>query len=198
MSTELIDIGTDWEMFSSCLYKALKLSKGTVEHIKRVRVLCQRFLHVGLKVDENLLLLSAGLHDIAKKLAGEDHHKKEKIIKALQKARVREEYIKALNKAGVYEIITAHKGKFRPKKHQLEAAILRICDKLDKFDKAKGKEIPYKKAGEAMNDCNETMGKIYKDFDNKDNLDKFDGFCQVYMTVLQQQIESFNEFLEHN
>lgn len=56
------------------------------------------------------------------------------------------------NMSDIYGIIENHRGKFKPDdSYAIEAAILRICDKLDKF--AKGQS-------DAASKCEKSLAKI--------------------------------------
>ena len=115
-------------------YGKIKSDKGK-EHTKRVVELCSRFADLfSDEIDRKLLLDAAWLHDIAKSKHGEMHHDKECIIEILNEY---EEAEIADRKDDIAEIISAHKKAFNPSSHELESAILRICDKLDRFKKGK-------------------------------------------------------------
>jgi len=116
----------------------LELCIKSDQHSKQVRKLCKQIAK-GLEnyqefdIDRTLLFNAAELHDIAKFDKGEKHHKKAKQV-------ISEEYKKLTGKeldeqelVDLSEIIKAHKGKkFDPPENvALEAAILRMADKID-------------------------------------------------------------------
>lgn len=107
--------------------KAIK----TIEHSIRVRYICEEIVcelnkEIQIEINTTLLYRAAILHDIAK-FDGEDkHHKKAKNILKMQ----------GVESKKVFSIIKAHKGKFTPNDNVIvESAILRMADKIDKFNK---------------------------------------------------------------
>lgn len=134
-----------------------------LRHTDRVMEICERFvseLGDGL-VNEELLFTAAALHDIAKFDGQEDHHK------AALKIIEREGWSQHLSDPSqVEQIITAHRKSFHPGPDvELEAAILRLADKLDKFEKARlscsHDPIKLQKASEStLDSCNSSLEKI--------------------------------------
>lgn len=103
------------------------------EHTKRVVDICLQIVNkleaLGYHPNRDLLERSAIFHDIAKMKNDEKHHKIAK--KVLKKHFYEDDELKK-----ICSIIKAHKGKFEPlEKVELEAAVLRISDKIDKINK---------------------------------------------------------------
>lgn len=150
-------------------------------HTKRVFKLCKSFLEEyedSANVRKGLLLKSAILHDIAKFDEGKKkkNHNSPKLVKAaMMKASIS---INDKNEMKhIYNIIKAHKGEFKPKPNNaMEAAILRICDKLDRY---------YKGNKDAEDKCKESILEI-KDYFNNNKIDEFDEFETAYSNVLKK------------
>ena len=143
-----------------------------IEHTKRVVKLCEEFAteldEQGIEVDRQLLIRAAWLHDIAKFDDGDDHHKKKNVKAVLEKydMDIESDLVKSIAK-----IISEHKGSFEPKKHRKEAAILRICDKLDKFNKGKD---------DAEEKCNKSIEKISEWAEEEE---WFTDFNEIYLAM---------------
>lgn len=108
-------------------------------HIKRVRALCKKlskkFISAGIYVDCEILQKAAKFHDIAKFKNPKEHQKRtavEPLLRPLIKKR------KELN--AVVMIIEQHRKDFSPSSYVVESAILRLCDNIDKFNKALNKK----------------------------------------------------------
>ena len=104
-----------------------------IEHTKRVVDICLQIANklevLGYHLDRDLLELSAIFHDIAKIENNEEHHKIAKRI-------LKNHFYKDSELEKICSIIKAHKGQFEPlEKVGLEAAVLRISDKIDKINK---------------------------------------------------------------
>ena len=135
-----------------------ELSKSAYRHTRRVVILSVVFLERFLEncwanfgtapyVYKKLLIRAAYLHDLLKAFPFyEDvHHKKWALREVLGEYDLSHE-------AALVDVIAAHKGKFHPsEEYELESAILRICDKLDKF---------YKGQWDAWERCEDSLGKI--------------------------------------
>lgn len=141
------------------------------EHTKRVVNLCIEF-EKKLYLDEHILHKAAWLHDIAKYdeygIDRENHHKKAFLV---------------LSKYGltykdpVCNIIKAHTKNFKPeKKYAMEAAVLRICDKLDRFNKGKK---------DAKAKCKESLSLIEKYWNELDS-DIPEAFYKTYEELLDK------------
>lgn len=136
------------ELFERCI-NSIPDAQSLREHTERVVALCAKFADkFPDDVDRKLLLDSAWLHDIAKYSAGKKHNEPEKVRALISNLNLGDE---VNNIDAVVEIIAAHKGDFAPTKNGLECAVLRICDKLDKFEKGKA---------DAEKRCNKSMQKI--------------------------------------
>ncbi len=131
------------------------------EHVARVVEMCIEFSeNMNLNdAKKELLIDAAWLHDIAK-FDNDDEHNKKKHVEAAVKQVSKEKELSA-----ICEIIKAHKGKFKPsEEYKLEAAILRICDKLDRFNKKK--EDASEKCIDSMEKINEKIPQLPKEFDD--------------------------------
>lgn len=127
--------------------------KDDIEHTEQVVKLCEEFADkFSNDIDKTLLIDAAWLHDIAKPTAGDNHHIDDFVRPILKK------YISGSRLDDIVEIISVHKNGFNPKNNKLESAILRICDKLDRF--RKNKKDP-------EGDCKKSLKKISKKLDEK-------------------------------
>lgn len=133
--------------------KQLKKGQVLVMHTTRVVDLVESFLGAlleldgSLEVDKELLLTAAWLHDVAKLDGGDDHHLQGFVLPILEEYAVPQP-------EKVANIIALHKGAFTPREYPLEASILRICDKLDKFNKDPEKKV------KALESCEKSRGVI--------------------------------------
>lgn len=120
--------------------------------------LCKKFANkYPTAVDRELLLNAAWLHDVAKLSAGKKHNKRRKVSAVLKKHNL---YHNIDHIKRVTRIIKSHKGKkFNPQKYKLESAVVRLCDKLDRFKK--GKKDADKK-------CRKTLKKAKDVLEEKD------------------------------
>ena len=157
----------------------------TYKHTKRVVELCEKFIRAGLSVNAEMLLDAAWLHDVAKAIdAGKEHHKPKVVREALKGYKVKD----LDNLVGIIE---NHKGGFSPKAYELESAVLRICDKLDKYSQADCKcdnekfEKAAKKFREAAEKCNASMMKIKAALDSN----TWSAFEDAYGNILANILE---------
>lgn len=145
-------MGKGEEVFREVLkfsdYKKKNILK---KHTKRVADFCEELAEIWNnespnKVDVELLLDAAWLHDVGKIHNKNKHEKKKTIKKVIDDIYSKEEF------NVLTMIISNHKGKFNPKKYKEESAILRLCDKVDKFHKGDKKD--------ARRICHKTLMKI--------------------------------------
>ena len=146
-----------------------------IVHTLHVFFLCNTFINLLnrriVQVDEEMLLVSAILHDIAKP-EGKKHNKQEYLIKAFKEAGIK---LPSEHELKVYKIIKAHKGNFSPEVDcTFESAVLRICDKLDKYRKGKKS---------ASKDCSKTMELIKDYLINKSHYSKWKELERVYLVM---------------
>lgn len=182
------------------IYKKAGQDADVFKHVVRVRALCRRFVIAaegyGLHFDTELLLFAAGLHDIGKDddYEEDNHHKKWAVIDVLEDYGASEQQTAMWEGLGVFQVIKAHRKDFSPKGHALEAAVLRICDKLDKIDKArkKSKKESLKKFSKAMFSCSKTMEKIREELSEE----QFVPLSQAYIQLLQSQINAFASYIQ--
>lgn len=119
---------------------------GKLKHAKNVAALCEdvaNSLESRLQdcVDRDLLAAAAILHDIAKFDAAGDHEEAAIGIIRSECGKQSPSPIDPRDFAALGEIIRSHKGDFDPHPRvALEAAVLRIADKLDKFSGGPGNE----------------------------------------------------------
>lgn len=132
-----------------------------MRHSQRVVSLCEELagrFEAG-KVNSRLLTEAAWLHDVAEDYNNDEHHRPE-AVKAV---------IGGCELDGGLEdvtaIISAHRGKvFMPANYELESAILRMCDKIDKVNKAREKnsgEKIGKKTRKAKEKCDKNLKRIW-------------------------------------
>ncbi len=160
-----------------------------VDHTERVVSLCNEFADsFPDEVNRKRLLNAAWLHDIAKyrrkkhRIFSQPHHNKPKNVKRAV-ASV-SPYINKPKLKPVTKIIVSHKGEFAPKSNELESAILRVCDKLDRF--AKGK-------ADAREKCEESLRKIWWSFSLNDaQFRTLESLCEAKM----RQFEDGTELLD--
>lgn len=103
-------------------------------HSQRVYSLCEYFI-VGMSFSEKhsqILLDAAELHDMCKLDEKHGLCTRHEVAAANE---IEENHL-AKHRLRVADVVLNHKGKFSPEERNWEmAAILRLCDKLDKFDK---------------------------------------------------------------
>ncbi len=113
------------------------------KHTEKVVELCKKFSK-SLHIDNEILVLKAAwLHDIGKPT--EDKYKKVGLKDEKYKHNSTEILSGILHELDyndnaandILEIILWHRGDFRPRRLQLECSILRICDKLSRYEKGK-------------------------------------------------------------
>ena len=156
--------------------KLLRDLPDVLEHSERVKNLCKPFRdEFNSEIDWYLLKRAAWLHDVGKSVSAEDHHKKKVIRKAL------EGYELKSDKDDVISVISCHKGKFKPESWlELESAILRICDKLDRFRKGKA---------DAAEKCEKSMEQIKNVLDES----TWKRFQKVYQKVYEDVRKELDE-----
>lgn len=157
-------------MESERIFRQLVTYKRTVSHTERVVEMCKYFAdRMNLSArDRNLLLDSAYLHDIAKSGFGEAHNLPENVDEVLGNKELPND---------IYEVILNHKDNFSPKSElAMVCSILRICDKLDKFNK---------KAADAEFKCNSAMALIQEHL----TPDEFKQFKAIYDEIYFTKIE---------
>lgn len=137
--------------------RAKKVRAKRVRHTERVSALCEELAahFEDGEVDQQLLLEAAWLHDVAKDYDDDTHHTPETVRAVIG------EYTLDVDFDDISAIIAQHKGKkFSPVKYELESAILCICDKIDKMNKAKEKadrDKVKKKEHKAREKCEESL-----------------------------------------
>lgn len=137
--------------------KKCAMKPGRVRHTERVVSLCEELAgnFAPGKVDTRLLTEAAWLHDVAKDYNHDEHHRPE-VIKAVIDGCEPDDGLDDIT-----VIISAHKGNlFMPERYALECAILRICDKIDKMNKAQEKDSAEKiekKTRKAKKKCNDSL-----------------------------------------
>lgn len=122
-------------------YRSRKADERII-HIRRVFRMCYKITqkYDDLNINQDLLLTSALLHDIAKPKFGLLHP-----VPLLVSMACKDVGIRIKNEKQIADIVYYHSGKkFRPKAYPLEAAILRMCDKIDKFHTVKIKKATKK------------------------------------------------------
>lgn len=155
--------------------------KKIYRHTRRVADLCKKFrkrfrenyyerFGYGMDVDKKALKTFAYLHDtpkaVLKKPYDKSHNKEWPIRTALKG------YKLPCNKKTAVKAIAAHKGKFNPPAdYEIESAILRICDKLDRFNKEKA---------DAFDKCEKSLRKILEVLDK----DTGEVFEKTYREIL--------------
>lgn len=146
-----------------------------LEHTQRVIELCRIFeSQMDEELDWELLYPAAALHDIAK--YDENGEKAKKHQKAAGDV-IRRKLPQMKRQREVLDIIRVHRKDFDPQQDQaLEAAVLRICDKLDRF--AKGKE-------DAQDKCVDSMKDIEKYYEER-GMELPEAFCRLYEQMLEK------------
>lgn len=137
-----------------------KKARKAYEHTGRVVALCKMFAdelqRVGISVNLNILLMAAWLHDVGKSVNKDAHAEAKTVQLALEPYK---DDLKSEMDALLSIIPTHNSEDFSPDdKYKLESAILRICDKLDKYTQAALKQAKGKshkaKGDEKMAKCN--------------------------------------------
>lgn len=154
-----------------------------VRHARRVVLLCEELagcFEAG-RINLHLLTEAAWLHDVAEDYNDDEHHQPE-VIKAVIDGCELDADLE-----DVTAIISAHKGKvFMPPKYELESAILRVCDKIDKVNKAQEKNSE-KKIGKKTQKAKEKCGKNLKKI--KDSCLLADGDFQVIQQFCADKVK---------
>ena len=156
-----------------------ELKEHTQKVVKRCIELAERLnADMGEEIDFPLLIDAAWLHDVKKLNNRKDgnHHLPRyvrDIIKNANGESVNDDLL---------EIIAHHKGDFKPVRHPIESAILRLCDKIDKLRQAtqKKKKKREKEFNKAKKNCKDTL-KLFKQYGfDKNEMDVFKDFCKKY------------------
>lgn len=131
-------------LIKAIMMKSLSIIDGL--HTERVVKLCEGFLteNPSTPIDLNLLLKAAWIHDVAKKKAGKRHANPKYVEAALQE--VCSKFVDLTSTSAedfekILVIISAHNDRFTPSCSTMESAVLRMCDKLDKCEKAKDRYL---------------------------------------------------------
>ncbi len=170
---------------SSIIKKLEKNKKKIIKHSKRAKKICDEIYEeldesIKEKIDKDLLSKAAIFHDIAK-IEDDDTHNK------LAKSRLKKHFKKSDEDfKKVCSIIKAHKGEFEPDENiALEAAILRMADKIDKWNKINFKqkksrkdlEKCKKKYKENLEEIKERFKAIYNEEKGKKEFEKLKEAC---------------------
>ena len=178
------------ETGKTIFYRAMNLShkgdKFEVEkHTQKVVIRCdqlaKKLIDEERCIDCNLLKDVAWLHDVRKLNKGKKkrHHLPSQVRCAIEN--VVEEDIND----DWLEIISQHKGDFKPAKYPMESAILRLCDKIDHLRQAtkKKKEKKRERAfSKAKRKCEDTL-KLFKQY----------GFDKTEMNILRNFFKKYRE-----
>lgn len=136
------------------------LSPLDLRHTERVVALCGEFAGENSSAPLNLPLLikAAWIHDVAKRGAGSKHAEPTRVIAALAEAspELAHDFMDWEERERILTIVASHKGAFEPSCCELESAVLRVCDKLDKYQKA---EDRYRAAKSEYELARETYAK---------------------------------------
>lgn len=154
------------------------------KHTEKVVELCKKFsqsLHID---NETLVLKAAWLHDIGK--PSEDKYEKMGLRDEKHKHNSTEILSGILhdfdyndNAANdILEIILWHRGDFLPRRLQLESAVLRICDKLAKYEKGKK---------DAKRKCKNNIKEIIEYLEY--NIEKFE---KIYEKLKEQEKNKYS------
>lgn len=122
-----------------------KLKKHTKRVVELCDKLCKKLNDNGCSIDKDILISAAWIHDIGKLETTELHHFAIVLEKVLSDELIDKD---------ISGIIEQHKGVFNPKSYPKECAILRLCDKIDKFHDEQYKEVKKK--------CEKTLDEIVK------------------------------------
>jgi len=128
-------------------------------HTERVVELCEEVCKkISCETAEDILLSAAWIHDVGKLETKELHHLAVVLKKILPSDLIDKD---------IFEIVEQHKGLFNPKSHFKECAILRLCDKIDKFpnderDSQKKRKKNKEKYKEANEKCEKVLNEIGK------------------------------------
>lgn len=140
------------KMSSNCeKEKKEKLTAHTQDVVDLCTELVRKFTDQHSDIQETLLINAAYLHDVARFKNGKDgHHKKDCVKKVIGDLVPEGEEYEA-----VLEIIKQHRKGFNPQGFIWESAILRLCDKLDKFSKEEDAEEKCHEAFALFEKCGE-------------------------------------------
>lgn len=137
------------------------------------------------KVNSHLLTEAAWLHNVAEDYNDDEHHRPE-VIKAVIAGCELDDSLD-----DVTAIISAYRGKiFMPAKHELESAILRMCNRIDKVNKAQEKDGAKKiekKTEKAKEKCDKNLKRI------KDSCLLEDGDFQIIQQFCAEKIKALEE-----
>ena len=165
------------EIFRTHIKENAKL---LIQHTERVVQFCQEFADYleakGIIINKPLLIHAAWLHDIAKFDSGAEHNEQENVKKILDKYDME---LSEFSIESITYIISMHKDEFNPEKYIRESAILRVCDKLDKFNK---------KPKRADRACEKAIDKISKLDENEEWFTAFEEIYNIKKTQLKRKI----------
>lgn len=156
-------------------------------YAQRVVLLCEELagrFKAG-KVNLPLLTEAAWLHNVAEDYNDGGHHRPE-VIKAVISGREPDGGLD-----DVTAIISAYRGKlFMPEKYPLESAILRMCNRIDKVNKAQEKSGA-KKIGKKTEKAKEKCEKNLKRIQDSRLLE--DGDFQIIRRFCADKIKALEE-----
>jgi|GEM_PF-4692274 len=170
-------------------YKKLKHEKKTIKHVIRVCKLCGKFIDAKIPLNQAVLMEAAMYHDIAKVIRPDDNHHKRKMVSIA----IEELGMEDISE-DVLDVIEAHKEDFSPEDYPLEAAILRVCDKLDKYRQVEEKRKEKRAFVEAVLACSKTMEKITDHFLQIGPIRHADMFYREYAKIHNRLAKKANPF----
>ena len=166
--------------------KIQKLTK-IEDHTKRVVKLCKKLCKIIPEINEEMLISAAWIHDVGKLETKGLHHFAIVLEKVLPDELIDKD---------ILGIIEQHKGVFNPKSHSKECAILRFCDKIDKFpdderDGQKKRKKKERKYEEAKEKCKKVLDEIIKTqcFDNESDVIALVDFYKEKKKDAEEMIE---------
>lgn len=164
-------MGNKFEVLS--LYAALDHESSVGDHIKRVCDLCRRFAVDGIRLNGDLLLSAALFHDLAPD--HDTHHKPKRVKRAIKQAAGENTLQEIPRLDDVCAIIEAHRKSFSPPKHlAMEAAVLRLSDKLDRY---------YKGKADAAQKCQNSLRAVEGFFEGEGMSEEFKCLSQRYYEI---------------
>lgn len=132
--------------------KKLKRFKKIKPHTRRVvklcKKLCKKLLKNSCEIKDDILINAAWIHDVGKVEDKEFHHLPI-ILKKVVPVDLHDDVL--------FEIVEQHRDLFNPQNHCKECAVLRLCDKIDKFHKTKHSK---EKIKEVKKRCKEVIDDI--------------------------------------
>lgn len=148
------------------------VNSDTTEHSQRVCKICKMIAEglkdKGVKLNRKMLYKAAYLHDIGKTECSGDAHPFMSVVRlyTLFECDKHKKYARKL-----CSVIVSHKGYFTPYSSVvMEAAILRMADKIDKYN-----NTSFPKVKEAYRKSLKKIGKYFK----KNSLDYYSEFAEV-------------------